>query len=89
MDENNLKQGKSIEYFLDGVIMYETNFVDNQENGEVIVYNKDGSIKYSGEHILGKRHGLWSYADKKVFYIEGKLCEEEDLKAYLIMKRFK
>ena len=88
IDELNQKQGASVEYFSDGTKMYETKFVDNKEHGKLVHYNKDGSIKQTGEYILGKRHGLWITDEKKTFYIDGKQCEEDDLKSYSIIKRF-
>ena len=87
IDEQNLKQGKSIEYYRDGSIMYETNFKDNKEDGHIFVYEKNGSIKYSGSHKEGKRHGVWEYPNKNKFYINGKDCEENDWKTYLIKTR--
>ena len=87
VDDNNLKQGKSLEYFRNGEIMYEPNFKDNLEHGTVVIYEKGGRVKYRGEHANGKRHGVWIFDSKKDFYINGKKCEEDDLKLYLITQR--
>lgn len=88
VDEKDFKQGKSIEYYQDGSIMYETHFKDNIEHGFTVFFNKDGSLKYMGHHIEGKKDGIWSYSDVEKYYIKGKECEKEDLKIYLIKTRF-
>ena len=55
LDENNIKQGKSTEFYQDGGKVYETNFKDGEEHGEIIVYEKNQTVKYLGEHKNGKR----------------------------------
>ena len=92
VDELELKQGKSIEYFQDGLTFYETNFLNNKEHGEVIIYDKLGSIKQIGEYRHGKKHGVWIARDKdnhKTFFINGKSCEEEDLKLFSVRERLR
>ena len=88
IDENKTKQGKSIEFYQNGNKMYETNFVDGKEHGSMIVYEKNETVKYHGEYKNGKRHGAWVYTNKKAFYINGKECDEEDFKLYLVKTRF-
>lgn len=87
VDENDVKQGKSIEYYRSGTKFYEINFKDGKEDGDVFIYEKSGLIKQSGEYKNGKRHGVWIIKEEQSYYIEGKECKEEDLKLYLIKQR--
>ena len=89
VDDNGVKQGKSIEYYQNGEKIYETNFKDGKEDGEIIVYEKNSTVKYRGEHKNGKRHGVWIYISGKKYYINGKECNQEDYKLYLVRTRLK
>ena len=90
IDESGLKQGKSTEYYQNGLIFYETNFLNNKEHGEVIIYENSGDIKQIGYHRHGKKHGEWTIKNnEKLFYINGKTCEEEDLKLFSIRERLR
>jgi antitoxin component YwqK of YwqJK toxin-antitoxin module len=89
VDDKGLKQGKSIEYYRDGSIYYETNFKNDKEHGFMVTFNNDGSVSHTGHYLDGKRDGVWSVGAKEKYYINGKECEKDDLKSYLITKRFK
>ena len=88
VDENGIKQGRFVEYFKDGSLMHETNYKDGKENGAVVVYEKNEIIKFRGEHKNGKRDGVFYFGENIEFYMEGKKCNEEEYKTYLIKKRF-
>lgn len=88
VDENGNKQGRFVEYFQNGSLMHETNYKDDKEHGAVVVYEKNETIKFRGEHSKGKRDGVFYFGERREFYIEGKKCDEEEYKTYLIKKRF-
>ena len=89
VDKNEIKQGKSTEYFRNGTKFCETFFKDGKKNGEIFIYNQDGSVKQTGEYKNDKKHGFWNNigSNKEYFYIDGKECKEEDFKLYTIKER--
>jgi len=83
---NDLKQGISYYYYDDGKLHFQTNYVDNQKNGDGLEFDENGTIiselKYRNEITIakslinrynrkGEKNGTWKY-----FFPDGKLQTE-------------
>ena len=52
---NNLPNGKCKEYYKNGKLKFEGEYIDGKRNGKGKEYNYDGSLKFEGEYVDGKR----------------------------------
>ncbi len=61
MYKNNLKNGKLLKYFPDGVLMTESYYIDGEPHGDFLHYHPDGSIQIRGKYFKGIQQGNWDY----------------------------
>ena len=54
---NNKRNGKGIEYYDNGNILYDGEYKNGKWNGRGYEYYSDGDLKYEGEYLNGKRNG--------------------------------
>ena len=50
-----LGHGKCKEYYLNGNLEFEGEYLNGEENGECKEYNGDGKLIFEGEYINGKK----------------------------------
>lgn len=55
--KNDLLHGKHIEFFENGNIQQETDYLDGKKNGVCKIYYKSGEIKLEGSFINNSQHG--------------------------------
>ena len=66
------RHGKGKEYALNGLLVFEGEYLNGERNGKGEKYDVDGSIIFEGEYLNGKR---WTGKGKGKEYINGKKLE--------------
>lgn len=72
INNDGSKHGKWTEYFEEGNIQAEGNFLNDKKNGRWTYYHKNGKIQQTGSYINGNLTGLWKW-----FHENGSLLMEE------------
>jgi antitoxin component YwqK of YwqJK toxin-antitoxin module len=72
VDQNNLKQGKWVEYYLTGEIKAEGEYENNQKIKVWSYYFINGKLEQQGSYVKGKPNASWKW-----FFENGKLLREE------------
>ncbi len=67
--------GTGVEYYSNGLIMYEGEYKDGVRNGKGFYYYPDGNLKYEGEFEDGEYSG-----EGILYYDDGKLKYEGEFK---------
>lgn len=73
MYKNGLKEGAYKKMGVDGTLLEESNFKDNEYNGDAVFYDSDKSVASKGKFVNGKKAGMWQ------FYQKGKLVKEVNM----------
>lgn len=87
--ENGVANGPTKEFFPDGVLKMEGNYVDGAFDGIVKRYHPSGSLHILERWKNRKRHGWWiTYGEGgkelgRVYYYMGEPLEGEDLKKHM------
>jgi len=66
------KGGETTKYWKNGNVKSKTNWKAGKLNGLASYYSKDETLNCSGEHIDGKREGVWQVNGQNVNYSNGK-----------------
>ena len=61
ISKKNLKNGTIYDYYVDGTIKREQNYVDGIKNGKEVEYYSNGKIKYEVDYINGFKNGSERY----------------------------
>ncbi|MDG2060149.1 MAG: hypothetical protein P8J34_08380, partial [Flavobacteriales bacterium] len=59
--ENGVKNGKFVQYFINGEINIKANYLRGIYDGEYTSYNTDGTLFFTGFYKRGIRKGEWKY----------------------------
>lgn len=79
IDDNGIRQGKFIEYHVNGVIKKTGKYVDDKIEGDVIEYSKFGNKELITPYVNGKKNGIErQYYDDGI--IMGEIPYKNDLK---------
>ncbi|WP_343589684.1 hypothetical protein [Flavobacterium sp.] len=73
MYKNGLKEGAYKKMGVDGTLLEESNFKDDEYNGDAVFYDSDKSVASKGKFVNGKKAGMWQ------FYQKGKLVKEVNM----------
>ena len=76
--DTRLRNEKKIEYYDNGYIRFEGEYLNGKRNGKWKEYNDNGNLEFDGEYLNGKRNGKgkeYDYNSKLLFegeYLNGK-----------------
>jgi antitoxin component YwqK of YwqJK toxin-antitoxin module len=73
VDENGNSNGQWKDYYPDGKIQAEGQYVNNRRTGVWKFYNTDGKVEQTGAYNNGRPDGLWKW-----YYENGALLREEE-----------
>jgi antitoxin component YwqK of YwqJK toxin-antitoxin module len=73
VSEDGNRIGKWKDFYQDGKIQAEGQYIDNRQAGTWRFYNRNGRIEQTGVFINGRAYGLWTW-----YYDDGSLLREEE-----------
>ena len=81
MYENNLKHGRLVKYFPDGVLMTESYYLEGDPHGDFLHYHPDGSLQIRGKYYKGMQEGNWDYYNEDGTRVsEEEFSKQEEVK---------
>ena len=76
IDGSGVKQGPWKEYYADGELRAEGDYLDGSRYGKWKFYHQNGKVEQTGKYVKGgKPHGLWMW-----YYPEGMVLREESFR---------